>query len=221
MRCLLLLRATAVGVLLLLFMSREVRAQEPADVSGLLTVGKISAPLSENERAVAIRLAEQTLKTEGLLPDAKTILTLVQTHRDARSERAGIFERRAVLTYYRYAGDVGILVYVNLARQQVTGVERLPHFPAPIAFVEVQRARRLALSHPELRKRLGSFGDTLSVEALLTRTPIATDLRFHHRLVYLLFRVGPHYLNLHGTVLVNLTTETVTFTPEKTRRRNH
>jgi hypothetical protein len=143
----------------------------------------------------------------------------VQTHRDAESERKGIFGRRALLIYYRYAGDVGIRVFVDLAQQRVTKLEQLPHFPAPLAPEEVQLARELALNDPRLKKDLGLLRDRLTVEPLLTRIPVRKDPRFGHRLVHLLFRVGPRYLTQQGLVLVDLTTETViiNLNPEKQR----
>ena len=205
------------SILALVFLSSEARTQEMPDLTEVLKVAKVSASLTTEERALAIRLAEQMLRSNRLLPEKKTFLTLVQTHRNTESEKKGIFERHALLTYYRYAGDLGILVYVNLARQRVVNVEQLPHFPAPLAPEELQRARELSLAHPQLKKILDPFLDRLIVEALFTGSPTAKDPRFGHRLLNLLFRAGPRYLTAQGMVLVDLTTEEVFVLPEPQR----
>jgi hypothetical protein len=189
--------------------SGEARTQEKPDFTEMLKVARVAAPLAADERALAIRLAEQALRSNKMLPDKKTVLTLVQTHRNIEAEKKGTFERHALLTYYRYTGDLGILVYVNLIQQRVIRVEQLPHFPAPLGLEEHQRAKELALNHPQLKKMLELYRDRLTVEALLTRSAMPTDPRFRHRMVYLLFRVGPRYLTALGEVFVDLTDETL------------
>ena len=195
--------------LVILFMNGQAKAQSLPDLTEVLRVAKVSAPLTAEERAIAIQRAEESLRAKKLLPDRKTFLTFVQTHRNATLEKKGIFERHALLTYYRYAGDVGILVYVNLTRQKVESVEQLPHFLAPLAPAELARARELVLSEPRLRNVLQPLRDQLTIEALLTRIPDPKNPLFGHRLVHLLFRVGPRYLTAQGLVLVDLTTEQV------------
>lgn len=212
-----LIRSLFPVAVLMLFMSGNAMTQEKPDLTEMLKVARVSAPLTGDERDLAVRLAEQTLRSKKLLPDRKTLLTLVQIHRNGESEKKGVFERHALLTYYRYEGDLGILVYVNLIRQRVTNVEQLPHFPASLAPEEIQRARELAFSHPQLRNVLDPFRDRLIVEPLLTRVPTPTDRLFGHRLVHLLFRVGPRYLTAQGQVLVDLTTEEVLISPNVER----
>jgi hypothetical protein len=196
----------------------EVRTQDELSFNEMLKVARASAPLTVEERALAVRLAEQGLRSNKLLPEKKTFLTMVQTHRNGEAEKKGVFERHALLTYYQYAGDVGILVYVNLVRQRMIKVEQLPSFPAPFAPEEFQRAREIALNHPQLTKVLEPYRDRLTVEALLTRSHKPRDPLFRHRLAYLLFRVGPRYLTAQGEVLVDLTTETVIIQPAQLKQ---
>lgn len=198
----------------MLLMSVEMRAQEKPDLTEMLKVARVSTSLSGDERTLAIRLAEQALRSNKLLPDRDTFLTLAQTHRNIEAEKKGVFERYALLIYYRYAGDLGILVYVNLANRRVAAVEQIPHFPAPLAPEELQRARELALNHPQLRKLLAPYLDRLTVESHLTKIPTPKDPRFGDRLVHLLFRVGPRYLTEQGLVLVDLTTREITIVSE-------
>jgi hypothetical protein len=202
------------GLICLLILNTSAKAQELPDLKEAMKVAKAAAPLTQEERTLAVRLAEEALRAKKLLPDKKTFLAAAQTYRNTEAEKAGSFERHALLTYYRYEGDVGILVYANLGQRRAK-VEELPHFPAPLAPEELQRARDLALNHPELKKVLEPFRDRLIVEALLTRSPTSKEPLFGHRLVNLLFRVGPRYLSAQGMVLVDLTTEQVTVTPPR------
>jgi hypothetical protein len=181
----------------------------------MMKVARSAAPLTAEERAAAVGLAEQALRSHKLLPDKKTFLTTAHTHRDPAAERRGVFERLALLTYYRYEGDLAVRVYVNLARRRVTNVERLAHFPTPFAPEELRRARELALEHPELKKVFAPFRERLTVEPLSTRSASTKDPLFGHRVIYLLFRVGPRYLTAQGDVLVDLTTETVIIRPAR------
>jgi hypothetical protein len=198
---------------LTILMTATARAQERPDFSEMLKVAAAAAPLKADERALAIRLAEETLRASKLLPDKKTFLTEAKTHRNTEAEQKGLFERHALLTYYKYAGDLGILVYINLVRQRVIKVDKLPHFPAGIAPEELQRAREMVLNDPQLGPLLNPYGNRLTVEALLTSNPQPKDSRFGHRLFYLIFRVGPRYLTAQGEVLADLTTETVMVSP--------
>lgn len=159
---------------LTILMPAAARAQERPDFSEMLKVASAAAPLKADERALAIRLAGESLRASKLLPDKKTFLTEAKTHRNTEAEQKGLFERHALLTYYRYAEDLSILVYVNLVRQRVIRVEQIPHFPAPLAPEELQRASELALNHPLLKEVLEPYRDRLTVEALLTRSPTPT-----------------------------------------------
>jgi len=218
------IRRFLLSIFIVMLASVEGQTQRQPDFTEMLKVARVAAPLSADERALAIRLADQALRSNKLLPEKKTVLTLVQTHRNLEAEKKGAFERHALLTYYRYAGDLGILVYVNLMRERVIKVEQLPHFPAPIAPEELQRAREIALNDPQLKKVFEPYGNRVTVEAILTRTPMPRDPSSRHRVVYLLFRAGPRYLTAQGEVFLDLTDETLSIHPvaaAEGERRKH
>jgi hypothetical protein len=110
---------------------------------------------------------------------------------------------------------LGILVYVNLARQQVTDVEQIPHFPAPLAPEELQRARELAFEQPQLKGAFEPYRGRVAVEAIMTESATPEDPFYGHRMVFLLFRLGPLYLTQQGAVMVDLTTEKVFIGPAR------
>lgn len=196
-------------VLFTMAIAAAVSAQETPDLSELLKLSKVTAPLTEKERVLAIRLAETQLKSVKLLPDRKTFLTEASFTRDLEAEKKGIFERHALLTYYQYAGDLGIQVDINLSRERVAGITRSPHLQAAIAPEELSRARELVFAEPHLRKALEPYQSRLTIEGLLTSNRMQSSELAGHRLIYLLFRVGPHYLTGQGEVLVDLSSERV------------
>src|SRR5438045_4176304 len=64
--------------------------------------------LSAEERAAVRKLAEQALRERDLLK-GKTYLTRIEVYADAARK-----ERHAIAIYYRYEGDLGILVHVDV-----------------------------------------------------------------------------------------------------------
>jgi Cu2+-containing amine oxidase len=199
--------------LVIIAIANAVSAQEIPDLSALLKLSKVSAPLTEKERALAIRLAEKELEDKKFLPARRVVLTEVHVNRDIEAEKKGVFERHAVLIYYQYAGDLGIQVDVNLVREEVEGIERFPHLQPAIAPEELARARELVFADPQLRKAMEPYQSRLTVEGLLTSNQTQSDGLAGHRLIYLLFRVGPHYLTSQGEVLVDLSSERVLIQP--------
>jgi hypothetical protein len=117
-----LIRSVSTVLVLLLWPSGDAVAQREPDFTGALNVAKVSAPLTEEERTLAVSLAEQALKSNRLFTDRRMYLTEARIHRDSASEGRGVFERMAVLTYYRYEGDLSLQVFINLAGRRVFGV---------------------------------------------------------------------------------------------------
>jgi Cu2+-containing amine oxidase len=214
-----LIRSISTVLVLLLWVSSDAVAQRKSDFTEALDVAKVSAPLTSEERTLATRLAEQALKSNRLFTDRKMYLTEARIHRDSASEERGVFERMAVLTYYRYEGDLSIQVFINLAGQRVFGVKQFPNFPPPLSADEYELAKELALSHPQLKDELAPSSDRLVVEALTTRSGSPQDPLFRHRVVYLLFRVGQRYLIQQWMVFVDLTTEKVILKPVPRRMK--
>ena len=183
------------------------------DFTEALKVAKISAPLSGEERALAIGLAVEALKSKKLFTDKKMYLTEARFARDTAAEMKGVFERGAVLTYYRYEGDLAIEVFINLARKEVLAVTPQPKLVPPLAREEFELAREMALNNPEIQAALGRDRDRLVVEPIISRSDSPKDPLFRHRYLYLMFRVGPKYLLRDSSVLVDLTAEKVIIEP--------
>lgn len=201
--------------LLALFLLSNINAtaQRKPDFTEALKVARVSAPLTSEEKALAARLAEQALRSKRLFAGRKIYLTDAHMHRDTASERKGVYERLAVLIYYRYEGDLAIQVFINLGRKEVLAVKESSKLMPPISREEFAIAKEMALNHPQLREVLGPYRDRLVVEALTPRSESPKDPFFRHRLVDLLFRVGPNYLLGQSSVLVDLTTEKVIIEP--------
>jgi hypothetical protein len=205
-------RCSFVALIIIITTATAIAAQNIPDLSDLLKLSKVTAPLTEKERALAIRLSAKELESKKFLPDRKTLLTEVHVTRDIEAEKKGIFERHALLVYYQYAEDIGIQVDVNLVRERVVGIERLPHLQPAIAPEELVRARELVFADPQLRKSLEPYQSRLTIEGLLNSNQERSD-GSGHRVIYLLFRVGSHYLTGQGEVLVDLSSERVLVQP--------
>jgi Cu2+-containing amine oxidase len=164
------------------------------------------------------RAAKEALKSKKLFTDKKIYLTEARVTRDTAAEMKGVFERGAVLTYYRYDGDLAVEVFINLTRKEVLSVQPQPKLVPPLSREEFDLAREMALNNPQIQAALGRDRDRLVVEPITSRTESPKDPLFRHRYVYLMFRVGPKYVLLDSTVLVDLTTEKVIIEPvAKTR----
>jgi hypothetical protein len=174
-------RSTTWGILaaaLLALHALPVGAQTPA------------APLNEAERKAAASLAEQALKGRLLWAPRDFYLIDVELLRDKEAETS----RRALVTHFRYEGDLAILSVVDLDARQVVRVETRPHQAVGLAEEELRRAEQLALQDPRVAEALGDARAKVRVEALVIRTGDEKDPYFGHRVVRLLFKLGADYL---------------------------
>ncbi len=165
--------------------------------------------LTEGERAVVRKLAEQALRERGLLK-GKTYLTRIDVYADDARK-----ERHAVAIYYRYEGDLGILAHVDLRAGKVTQVEAVPHLPTSLTDEELAEAEKLARANPAVARALASHADEprIEVDAQMALTVDPKDPNYHHRVVRLNFRRGREYLPRVPTVDVDLTTGSVRAQP--------
>jgi len=205
-------RSLAIGFVFVPWLCGIADAQSKPDLTQALTVAKVSAPLSGEESTLALGLAERALKEKKLFADKKMYLTDAHVTRDTASERKGVFERLALLLYYRYEGDLTIEVLINLARKEVVAVKQLPDYVAPISGEEFAIAKELALNDPQLKPILSPHLDRLEVDILTPRSESPDDPFFRHRVLYLMFRVGTKYL-IPQSVFVDLTTEKILIEP--------
>ena len=208
-----------ISILTLLFLSNgHVTGQRKPDFTEALKVAKVSAPLTSEERNLAVKLAVEALKANKLFTDRKMYLTESRFSRDTASEMKGIFERLAVLIYYRYEGDLSIEVFINLTRQRVLAVKQIPNLMPPISGEELALAKEMVFTHPELKDVLGRYRDRLVVEPHTSRSESPKDPLFRHRIIYMLFRTGSTYLIPELRVSVDLTTEKVIIEPAPRRK---
>jgi hypothetical protein len=168
------------------------------------------AELTPEEQRLARELA--TPAAQRFATRGPFYLVAIERLRDKAAEDADSTARFAVVTHYRYDGDVAIRSVVDLARRAVVRTDSAPHRPTPLASEELDQARRLALENAAVRAALGARADQVMVEALVLRTSSPRDPIYGHRVVRLLFRVGADYLR-EPMVLVDLHTSTVTIEP--------
>src|SRR5262245_24893883 len=159
-------------------------------------------PLSVAERAAVRELVEKELHKRGLLK-GKVYLTGIDVPPDNHPDSP----RRALVTHYRYDGDLAILTAVDLDRRAVLSVDAVPHMPTSLAPEELAEAVRLAKESPEVARGLARYrGVKVEVDASLTLCGDRDAPEFGHRLVHLYFRQGRDYLLSAPKVEVDLTT---------------
>ena len=172
-----------------------------------LTAGQESpAPadrLTPAERELAARLAWQAVEERGLRVGDRIYVVAAEPLRSKAAELAGETAREALVTHYRYAGDLAVLTRVDLLRAEVLGVEMVPHPAVPLAPEEFQEARRLALADARVTGALKG-SEEVRVEALVLRAAEPGDPLFSHRVVRLLFRTERGYVR-DPVVMVDLT----------------
>lgn len=163
--------------------------------------------LSTEEQALALEIGEAFLVSRGAIvqEDGRYFAIGAELFRDKQDT---IPTRKAVATFYRYAGDLTLLSYVNLTTRQVFDVDSIANLPTALSAAELERARRLALDDTRVVSALGQYVDSVTVEGLVLHAPTAEDRFFGKRVVTLLFRVGRDYVKTPD-VIVDLTDEEV------------
>jgi hypothetical protein len=144
--------------------------------------------LTAEERALAFRLAEEAVAP--LRTRAPMYLVASELIRPKGDEA-----RQALITHYRYDGDLAILTTVDFGRRQVVALDTVPHLVVPIVAEEVERARELALADPRVSRAVAPYRGELQVEAIQSRAASADDPLFGRRVVRLLFRVRRGWLD--------------------------
>jgi ribosomal protein L21E len=165
--------------------------------------------LTAEERAGVRKLAEQALRERDLFK-GKTYLTRIEVYYDSART-----ERHAIAIYYRYEGDLGILVHVDVGAGKVTQVEAVPHLPTSLTDEELAEAEKRARADRDVARALARYADgpKIEVDAQMALTVDPKDPNYHHRVVRLNFRRGREYLLRVPTVDVDLTTGRVRAQP--------
>lgn len=171
------------AVVALLLTAAQTPAQEPEPApDSVAQADTVVLPdtLLDEERVLAVSLAEAAVAP---LRTSSPIYVV-----DLRLTRRGSADqpRHALVTHYRYDGDLAILTTVDLGAQQAVTQDTVPHMDVPLAEEEVARARELALADPQVRRALGPDLEGLVVEPMIIRAVSPSDPLFGHRLVSLL-----------------------------------
>jgi hypothetical protein len=117
--------------------------------------------------------------------------------------------RCALLTFYRYEGNLAILVTIHLDKMSVANVQLRPNMPTSLAKEEIAEAQNIARAHPEIQKAMGRYKhlDRIEIDTIVAQI-IKPDLPgYHHRVARLFFRDSErNYLAGVPMVDVDLTT---------------
>ncbi len=169
--------------------------------------------LTAAEEALAGQVAEESPEVAAYLASLEPVYRVrVELLRLKEAE-----ERRfALVTHYRYEGDLTIQSAVDLEARTVFEVTATPAVPAPLAAEETDRARQLALAHPEVRSGLGQHLPPIqagapgyAIQSLALHTTDPEDPIYGHRVVGVLFETPDGYIT-GLDVLVDLSTGAVT-----------
>jgi hypothetical protein len=166
-------------------------AQNPRDLTG-------------TEQDKVRTLAEKALKDNGLWK-GKTVLTSSQVVLDSATTPP---DRIAILTYYRYDGNLGIVLNIDLGKNIVTAVEQHPDMPTSLTAEEIAEAEKMARHHAGVQKALANYKhlDKIEVDTMVAVIISPEVPGYHHRVARLFFRDAQrNYLQLVPMVDVDLT----------------
>jgi hypothetical protein len=174
-------------------------------LSGTMAAADDPRDLTPAEEKAAPALAEKALKDRGLW-QGKIYLTNLDVLLD---EEAQPPDRYARLIYYRYDGDLGVIVLVHLGKLSVADVSSHPHMPTSLAAEELAAAEKIARADPEVKKALAKYKhlDRIEVDILVAQIVNPDVPGYQHRVARLFFRDSQrNYLPYVPMVDVDLTT---------------
>lgn len=183
-------------------------------------------PLTEDEIELAKQVANSDSKVKAALGSGRQRLVQVEFFAQKPADTAGDPERlqmgrHARVLFYRYDGDQGIAVVVDLQRKAAVSVTRIEGTAVPLGQDEIAEAFQIAARDERVRSLLGARVNEFRVADLArgerpeTRVEglriIASSPRdpcYRRRCIHLLFLDRGAYL-AGTTVTVNLTAQTV------------
>jgi Cu2+-containing amine oxidase len=161
--------------------------------------------MSAAEETAVLEVAEKAVKAEGLWK-GKVVLTNAEVVPDDAAKPP---RRCAVLTYYRYEGDLGIVVCVDVDNRKLVSLRSEPHLPTSLTPEEIAEAEKLARADPRVQKALAFYKhlERIEVDTIVAQI-INPEVPGHqHRVARLFFRDHKrNYLNQVPMVDVDLTT---------------
>jgi hypothetical protein len=162
------------------------------------------------DHSTLVREAEKAIKAEGLWR-GKIYLTNTEVVLDAGTSPPA---RYALLTFYRYDGNLAILLTIALEKMNVVKLEAHPHMPTSLAPEEIAEAEKIARASPEIQKALARFKhlDKIEVDTVVAIITSQQVPGYHHRVARLFFRDSQrNYLQGVPMVDVDLTSGEVRF----------
>jgi hypothetical protein len=163
--------------------------------------------LDATELKAVQELGEKALKDRGLWK-GKVYLTNTEVVLDSGKTP----ERFAILTYYRYEGNLGIVMTINVAKRTMVNVQEHPNMPTSLTPEEIAEAEKIARADPNVKKALAPYQhlDRIEVDTCVAYIIDPGVPGYHHRVARLLFRDAQRqYLPRVPIVDVDLTTGAV------------
>ena len=184
-------------------------------------------PLTPDEERRLVRIATEYARARaGMAGDFALVGTDLADHkpdgaggdREITPEQSG---RHGEVLFFRYDRNEGLRVLVDLASNSGVQVSRVPAQSVPMGREEIERAARLALDSPEVRRVVGGDparfrvlapgSDQDTVEGLRVIGSSREDPCSRDRCAELFFRSGGYYIAGYR-VVVDLTAKTVRVT---------
>lgn len=183
-------------------------------------------PLTPKETELAAQVASDDRRVKEAIGGGRQRLVQVQflalkpARVSADVERLQIGRHAAVL-FYRYDGDQGIHVVVDLEKKTVVSVKKIEGRAVPLSTDEISEAFDLAARNERVRGLIGSRLSEFKVanlaagerpqnrvEGLRIIATSPRDLCYRHRCINLLFHTRDGYI-AGNSVTVDLTAQTV------------
>ena len=189
---------------------------KPLIAASLLVCVSLSAEnqppsdLTSMESKAVLGLAENALRAQDLWK-GKVVLTNTEVVVDHNADPS---QRYALLTFYRYEGNLAILLVANLKKMTVTKVTTHPDMPTSLAREEIAEAQKIARAHPDIQKALTRYKhlDRIEIDTIVAQIIKPDVPGYHHRVARLFFRDAErNYLAGVPMVDVDLTTGEVRF----------
>lgn len=175
-------------------------AQSPQSTDDLTQAFRLTAA----ERQQAVEIAERELTSRSLRAEGPIYVVDAELLRDKQSDK----RRLALITHFRYQGNLAIRTLVDLGDRQVLRVESSEDPQVPLAEAELKTAIDLTLADARVQAALGEDRARVTVEGLRLLTSDPKDPLYGHRVLRMLFKVGEDYRNT-PVAIVDLTTRRV------------
>ena len=179
-------------------------AQDPQAVVGPSSV----LSLEEYSRASEIAAPQATVHAFQLDPNAagpsggpdREVVSTVQAVGGGKTT-----SRRAMVTLYRYNGNVVVNRLIDIDSGRVIQEVRLPNGSAPVADVETEYATTLLRANEQIRQLLATIGNDATFTFRLLPTTDRRNALFGKRVVQAHIRTPNGYVGGIPTILINLT----------------